>query len=354
MVSGRHEIAIVGAGIVGLSTAYALSERGVRATVYESGAPGNGQSGGESRIFRHLHEDPRLARLAIEGRAVWREWSGRLGVDLVSGDGAVALGEHARRLLNVLQELGGGPVRAIDAAELGERLPPLAGYDGPATLDEGGGAIRTGAAIRALAGALGDGLMPDEVISVRPVPGGGAEVVAGGGRREYARVVICAGRGSAALADGLGLSLPVSPSVHTRVTFALRGDPPARLACLQDGSGAFGEVGAYGTPHPGNRLYSVGLTQSAPVSEDAVAYASRALPGLEPRPVGVRNCWVTQLPWGSDGLAVWEAEGVLVLAGNNLFKHAPRLGRALAAAAVGEELMPALRPEARLGRGPTP
>ena len=43
-----------------------------------------------------------------------------------------------------------------------------------------------------------------------------------------------------------------------------------------------------------------------------------------------------------------------VVAGNNLFKHAPRLGRSLAAAAVGEELMPALRPEARLGHDPTP
>jgi sarcosine oxidase len=353
-VPGRHEIAVVGAGIVGLATAYALSERGVRATVYEAGVPGDGQSGGESRIFRHSHDDPRLARLTIEGRGVWREWSERLGAELVSDDGVVALGEPARRRLAVLEEVGGGPVRAIDAAELAERLPPLGAYAGPATLDEAGGAIRTEAAIRALAGALGDGLAAHEVIAVRPTSGGRAEVVVGDGRREYARVVVCAGRGTAALAAGLGLLLPVSTTVHTRVTFAVRGDPPARLACLQDGSGAFGQAGAYGTPHPGNRLYSVGLTESAPVSEDAAAYVGRALPGLDPRPAGVRNCWVTQLPWGPDGMAVWEADGILFLLGNNLFKHAPRLGRALAAAAVGEELMPALRPEARLGHGPTP
>ncbi|MDQ4129568.1 MAG: amino acid oxidase, partial [Actinomycetota bacterium] len=37
------------------------------------------------------------------------------------------------------------------------------------------------------------------------------------------------------------------------------------------------------------------------------------------------------------------------VAGHNLFKQAPRLGRALAAAAAGEELMSDLRPEARLG-----
>ena len=350
----RDEIAVIGAGIVGLATAYALSEHGARATVYEGGAPGNGQSGGESRIFRHSHDDPRLARLTIEGRRVWREWGERLGADLVSGDGVVALGETALRRLAVLEEVGGGPVRAIDAAELAERLPLLSAYGGPATLDDAGGAIRTAAAIQALVGALGDGLVEDEVIAVRPTAGGRAEVVAGSGRREYARVVVCAGRGTATLAAGLGLLLPVRTSVHTRVTFAVRGDPPARLACLQDGSGAFGEAGAYGVPHPGNRLYSVGLTESAPVTEDAAAYVGRALPGLDPLPVGVRNCWVTQLPWGPDGLAVWEVDGVLVVVGNNLFKQAPRLGRALAAAAVGEGLMPDLRPEARLGRAPTP
>jgi hypothetical protein len=49
---------------------------------------------------------------------------------------------------------------------------------------------------------------------------------------------------------------------------------------------------------------------------------------------------------------VWEADGILFVAGNNLFKHAPRLARAVATAALGEELPDELRPAAMLGQPP--
>jgi sarcosine oxidase len=58
---------------------------------------------------------------------------------------------------------------------------------------------------------------------------------------------------------------------------------------------------------------------------------------------------VTDLPWSEDGVAVWESPGMLFVAGHNLFKQAPGLGRAVARAALGEGLADELRPEARLG-----
>ncbi len=328
--------------------------------------PGNGQSGGESRIFRHAHDDPRLVELACRSRAIWREWEARLGVEMVSPDGVVALGPTVENRLRVLQQVGDVAVRPIDAAELAERLPLLASYSGPAMFDEAGGSIRTGASVQALVDQLRRSLVFDEVISLRSVGSGAVEVRAGGECRQHGRVVVCAGRETARLARSVGLWIPVSHAAHVRLTFALAdGDPPSRLACLLDGSGHFGATGIYAAPLSGNRRYALGLSQTVEVHEDgsllertglaalserASAYVARAFPRLDPEPVEYRHCWVTELPWGPDGLAVWEVESMYFVAGHNLFKLAPALGDALAGAAVGAQLGSHLRPEARLGQ----
>lgn len=357
------DVGVVGAGIVGLATAFELTERGVSVTVYERGVPGHGQSGGDSRIFRHAHDDARLVGLALRSRAVWDEWAERLGVELVSNDGAVAIGAAVERRLGVLANVDGVAVRRIGPGELRERLPILADFDGPAMLDERGGSIRTTAVIAALSGALAGALVADEVLAVRPAGAGAVEVRAGGVRAEHERVVVCAGRGSAALARGVGLALPVRDGAHVRMTYDVRGGPPPTLASLQDSSGAFGETGVYAAAAPGNGRYAVGLSRAtdapaegvldpaelAALGERATTYVRRALPRLAPEPVDVRHCWVTELPWGSDALAVWELDGLLFVAGNNLFKLAPALGRALAVSAIEGAVPDELRPAARLG-----
>ncbi|WP_435744702.1 NAD(P)/FAD-dependent oxidoreductase [Nocardioides sp. SYSU DS0663] len=365
MQQALPDVAVVGAGIVGLSTAYALLERGVEVRVYEQGAPGNGQSGGESRIFRHAHGDPRLVRDTQDSRAVYDEWSERLGVPLISGDGAVAIGPSVDDSLPLLQEAGVAAHR-LDSAQLAERLPALASYDGPAMVDERGGSIHTRAMVGALVEALGDRLVTDEVLSVRPV-GGEVEVRSGGRTDRYRAAVVCAGRGTDHLARTVGLSIPVEHAAHVRLTFAVRGAAPARLSTLQDSSGVFGETGVYAAASADHTRFAVGLSGHTPVREDgsvlapgdledlarrAARYVSRALPGLDPDPVEVRHCWVTRLPWGEDGIGVWEREGILFPVGHNLFKQAPGLGRKLAAAAAGEPLPDLLRPEARLGAPP--
>jgi sarcosine oxidase len=324
----RSDIAVVGAGIVGLATAYELLERGADVTVYERGVPGSAQSGGESRIFRHAHDDARLVALACEARAAWRDWEERFGVELVSRDGAVLLGPAVERRAALLHDAG-VRVRQTDGH------PLLARGDAPAMLDADGGVIRTRAAVAALVAALGDRIVADEVVAVEA----GGVVRAGGGSARYDRVVVCAGRDTAALARDL--ALPVQMSTHVRLTFPVRGTPPPALPCLLDG-----RHGAYGDPLPGNDRFAVGLGD---VPEETLAYVAAELPGLVPEPVEERYCWVTELPWGHDGLAVWENDCALFVAGNNLFKHAPTLGRALAAAGLGEKLRQDLSPNGRVG-----
>lgn len=361
-MSPGTDVAVIGAGIAGLATAHALTEMDTSVTVYERGVPGNAQSGGESRIFRHAHDDRRLVEFALEARRLWRGWEEEFGTELLSRDGVLGLGPAAERKLQTVRDAG---VRAhlIPGAEVSEHLPVLADWLDRAVFDEDGGAIRTRATIDALTNALRPNISFDEVLAVRPTSAGTVEVRAGGATTEHARVILCAGRGTAPLARGAGLPLPMRQAAHVRLTYRVRTEPPARLACLLDSSGAFGAVDGYADPLPGNAAYAVGLADT-PVHDDGslidadglneiaartTTYVARALPGLDPDPIDVRHCWVTELPWHPDGFAVWEQGSLLILAGNHLFKHAPALGRALARAALGEGLAPQLHPEAKLG-----
>jgi sarcosine oxidase len=361
------DVGVIGAGIVGLATARALRERGATVTVYDHGVPGAGQSGGESRVFRHAHDDPRLVVAARDSRAIWDVWADELGIETISPDGALTIGPDVDAKLGLLRDVDGIGAREVDAAELAELLPFLGPFDGPAFLDPRGGSIRTTATIGALVAELGTSIVHDDVLQVRQVGGDRTEVRTGGRTAEHDHVVVCAGRGTPALARGVGLELPVKQASHVRYTFEPARQPPPRAACLQDGSGVFGETGIYAAPGPDRATYMVGLSDTAGVRDDgtiidgdaladladrAARYVGRALPGLRADPVGVRHCWVTELPWSSDGVAAWTRPGLTLVAGHNLFKLAPWLGRLLAANALGDGLDERLRPTSRLGAAP--
>lgn len=357
-------IAVVGAGIVGLSTAHALRKAGAEVTVYESGAPGSGQSAGDSRIFRHAHEDARLAEFVSHSRTLWRQWEAEFGVELVSGAGAVAIGSGVEDKLRVLAELPQVPTSRLSPAQLAAALPILANFQGEAMLDADGGAIRTLAAFRVLSRELQDALVTDHVLAVRQTPNGDVEIRTGVHMGQFDSVVLCAGRGTPPLARAAGLDIPVELAAHARVTFRVRDRPEAALPTFQDGSGVFGETGIYAAPSADGSSYSVGLSETTDVRQDgslddpaalerlsarAAAYVQHALPGLDPEPVDYVHCWVTRLPWGDDGVGIWSAGNVSAVAGHNLFKQAPALGEALAETALTGVVPELLRPESRLG-----
>jgi sarcosine oxidase len=331
------QVAVVGAGITGLATAYELVRRGVDVRVFEAARPGAGQSAGRTRIFRHAHRRLELVERAVESRSLWEQWEAELGARLLGREGMLLTGPTAPEVAALLEEAG-TPSRMLDEREQAEALPILSPPGGPALLDELGGSTDVANAIRLLAGALGERLVLAEVFAVDP--GEPALIETSEGIWEAGRVVLCAGAGIGTLAPELGI--PIRLSCHARVTFRA---PDAGLAALQEQSGAYGET-VYAAAFPGEPLYAVGLagdgaevplgTPAGPLVERITAYVREALPGLDPEPVGVRLCVPTELPDSPDRFEVWGSGPLLALAGDNLFKFAPWLGRMLAAAACGE------------------
>ncbi|EON32819.1 Glycine/D-amino acid oxidases (deaminating) [Gordonia terrae C-6] len=158
------DVAVVGAGIIGLSAAYRLVRQDLSVTVYDVGRPGHGQSAGQSRIFRHAHDDRRLVDLAVRARRHWDVWSDEFGIPLISPDGAVMLGDAVPRRRGLL-ERAGVTVVPLDAQGLREVMPVLADYQGEAMLDVDGGSIDTRSAIAGLSGRLSGTFVHEEVLA---------------------------------------------------------------------------------------------------------------------------------------------------------------------------------------------
>lgn len=75
-------VVVVGAGVVGLATAFQLAQRGVTdIAVVERRAIGSGASGKSGAIVRTHYSNANETRLALEGRTFFERWA-----DIVGGD----------------------------------------------------------------------------------------------------------------------------------------------------------------------------------------------------------------------------------------------------------------------------
>ena len=341
------EVAVVGAGITGLSTAYALRRRGVSCVCFEAAAPGSGQSAGRTRVFRHGHDDERLVRLAVRARAEWERLEGELGARLLGREGVLVCGPNVAERAAAF-ETAGVSARLVGRDEQASVLPVFDPPQDDGLFDELGGSMDVRAIVNGLAGALADRLVQARVFGAREGRSG-VELHTSEGLWSAERAVLCPGAQLHELTAGLGLEIPLTVELHTRASFPVR-KPGPRLACLQDRSGVHGET-VYAAPMPDGRQYAIGLGgEHEPPVEEALArlrgYVERGMPGLEAELATVRLCQTSRLPWGADAFAVWDTGRVAVLAGANLFKFGPLLGELLAEGALDD-----LSPSAQLGRG---
>lgn len=343
------DVIVVGGGVIGLAAANALADVGAEVVCLEKGEPGAGQSAGQTRTFRHIHDDPGLVRLAVDARHGWNEWEARSRRRLLGREGLLMVGPdkepHAERLAEA-----GVPFALLDESEQSDRLEILAPFEGQALLDQHAGAIRARRTIETLRTWLGPKhLIQAEVLAIRSV-GAGATLDTTEGVWDCRRVVVCCGVETARLAQAVGVEVPVKLFAHARPMFRARGRPA--LACWVDDNRRFGET-VYGAPVGGSGMFVVGLKTIGgdeplddqvpylPASNrlDAAVgrvsrYVSQALPGLDPSPVAVRICLATRLVGHRDACEFWDRGNTTYFAGHNAFKFAPAIGKLLAEAAL--------------------
>jgi sarcosine oxidase len=351
MSVSTSDVCVIGGGVIGLAAAASLLDRGIEVACFERSAPGQGQSAGRTRQFRHLHHDPALIELAVRARQGWLHWEERFGRALLGSEGALRAGADPVEL-DVLRAAG-VPAGAIDADAAREHFPIASEPAGMLLWDPLAGAIRAADTVAALSDHLGAALHRTEVSSITVNPGGDSvEIRTVAGVHRSGRCVVCAGAGTDRLVRPLGLDIRQERQAHVRLSFRTMVSPSEPLPCFSDRSGAGSEY-VYGLTDLGDR-YAVGLatvTTYPPVEDLAaevpagvdvssqrariIAYVTRALPGLDPRPVDEVLRLTTTLPdHPEDGFEIWRRGPIVAVAGPNLFKFAPVIGGRLAEAAT--------------------
>ena len=220
------EAVIVGGGIVGLSSAVALAERGVDVALYEQGSLGSGSTARAAGGIRSQFTTPVNVELSLESKAVWNDFEAAFDVDIEyrkigylflarSDQTAEQFHENVR-----MQRDLGAETEFLSPAEATDRCPGLdpepfvaATYNGDDGVADPNLAVQ-GYARRArefdvdlrpntpVTGVLRDG----EAVSGVEVEDDGEPV-----RHEADAVVNAAGAWSARLAAMAGVDLPVSP-----------------------------------------------------------------------------------------------------------------------------------------------
>jgi monomeric sarcosine oxidase len=343
-VDERAEIAVVGAGVMGAATAWALARAGHDVVLLEQFELGHtrGSSHGEARIFRLVYADPHWVRLTQRALPLWRELEAESGESILTTLGSLDLGPGTDERAAALRECG-VEFEVVDGADLGSRYPLRIEGGTAALLQRDGGVLNAAAAQRAFL----RGLRVLERTRVTAIDGGRAHF--DGGTIAADAVVVTAGAWVSRLVEPLGIRLPVTPTRETVAYFRLTGEShyPTMIDWrLPDG---------YDLPQPGDSMYAlpspqglkVGVHRTGPptdpdeegvVDTEAVRCAAdwveRYVDGVEPTPVLTETCLYTNTP---DESFVLERHGAVVVGSpcsGHGFKFAPVVGEELAALAT--------------------
>lgn len=338
----QTEIVVVGAGVMGSATAWALAGAGRDVVLLERFRVGHrhGSSHGAARIFRLSYPDAMYVGMMQEALPLWRRLEEETGETILTVTGGLDAGVGLDRIAAAM-EARGVPFERLDGAEVAARFPALAAdRDEPFLFQPEGGIVGADAAWRAfVASAVARGAELAEetrVLAIRPGDDGVEIDTEGGGYRARA-AVITAGAWARDLLAPAGYDLPVRPTRETVAYFRLDRPVPTLLEWAE-------RVG-YALPSPGQGLkageHGIGPEidpdeEGGPDRASVARLASwirRRYPAVDPQPHLVETCLYTNT---SDGSFVLERRGRLVVGSpcsGHGFKFAPLIGERLAALA---------------------
>ena len=317
------KVAVVGAGVMGCATAWALSERGAEVAVYEQFGLDHerGSSHGRTRIFRVAYPEPYWIRFAQQAYAGWNE----LDPSLLGLYGLIELvADPALMSARALDECG-VPYRLLDrddVREYGAILP-----EGWAALFvPDAGVVFADRARHTLLEAAGVEVEANRRIeSTDELDADVVIVTAGSWIRE------------------LVPDVPVTVTRETVVYFKREGPPPPSIVDLNAETGGHGMYSLYdpvhglkaGAHHAGAEADPD--TEAAPdpaIVERVAAWVRERFPDVDPDPVDAQTCLYTTT---ADQHFVLERRGRVVVGSacsGHGFKFAPAVGRRLAELAL--------------------
>jgi sarcosine oxidase len=145
------EVAVIGGGVMGLATGWALKRRGVDAVVYEQFEVGNphGSSHGRSRIFRLAYAEDHYVRLAQEAEKLWRELETETGETLLELYGLVEIVRTLEESTAPTLERCGVAWERLDREEAERRYPIKVAVGSFAVVQPEAGIVRADKALAA-------------------------------------------------------------------------------------------------------------------------------------------------------------------------------------------------------------